>query len=487
MKRGIDEVDNNNPTLQNLILLNSVLVDRMALATSLGQQSYGGDRDIYEALGYLKNILYTDYLARYKRQDMARAIIDLPVKKTWEGELELEESNAAEDTAFEKAWKTLNTDFRLKSKFSRVDRLSSIGRYGILLFGLDDVKLQDDFAKPVKLGDRKLKYVRPFGEGSATISKHETDTNNPRYGMPLEYSITINNSISSNSNSTGSQQTITVHYSRVLHILNDPLESDIESDPQLEIVFDRLMDVEKIVGGDAEMFWRGARPGYHGKVDKDFQMTPKTKDALKDQIAKFEHNLTRFLINEGVDINALAPQVSDPTSHVDVQVQMISAVKRIPKRILMGSERGELSSGQDADEWNQTIQNRRDEHAEPNIVRPFIQRCIELRILPKPSTGEYKVKWSNLFAKSEKELTEIAKNRTTALKEYSDSMAQSIIPLRAFLEFYQGFSSDQITLIEKMQEDDMTEEQKSINKIPEEDIEEQQKDTTQTIKPTPNE
>ena len=86
----------------------SALVSRAALAARLGSQTYGGDRDIYQALGYMTNILFEDYFVRYCRQDIAKAIIDRPVKATWQGALELIETNDKKETAFEKAWRDLN-------------------------------------------------------------------------------------------------------------------------------------------------------------------------------------------------------------------------------------------------------------------------------------------------------------------------------------------------------------------------------------------
>jgi len=457
MKRAIKSKEiTSNTDLQTL----STLVSRMALASSLGQQTYGGDRDIYQALGYPVDIKYKDYVARYFRQDIAKAIIDRPVKATWQGKLELVESEK-EETPFEKAWIDLNDKFGLQSIFSRVDRLTGIGKYGIILLGLDDVQKNDDFQKP-SIGKRKLIYLMPFGEGSAVINTYETDARNPRYGKPLTYSITVQQM------EGGVSTVIEVHYSRIVHIIDNPLESDIESTPVLEVVFNRLIDLEKLVGGDAEMFWRGARPGYAGSVDKDFQMTPKTKADLKEQIDEYEHNLRRILVNEGVDLKALAQQIADPINHVDVQIQMISAVTGIPKRILVGSERGELSSAQDTSEWKTYVRIRRQEHAEPHIIRPFVTRCMELGVLPRLTTSRYSATWEDLFALSEGDRVKIGKERASALKDYTSSpMSEAVLSPEAFVEFCMGFTSDQINKLKQMMGGPESLEQKSMQKFKE--------------------
>jgi hypothetical protein len=210
------------------------------------------------------------------------------------------------------------------------------------------------------------------------------------------------------------------------------------------------------------MFWRGARPGYQGNVDKDYQMTSTTKDDLKEQIDEYENGLRRILINEGVDLKALAQQIADPLNHVQAQLQMISAVTGIPIRILTGSERGELASTQDAGEWKTYVQSRREDHAEPKIIRPFVDRLVELKILPTPQEY-YRVDWLDLFSISEKERVEIGKGRANAIREYTTNpMAEALVPADLFLEICLGMTQGQIDLAKKMRSEGITEEQKSL-------------------------
>lgn len=440
---------------KHLEILGSV-VGRMLTAANLGYQ-YGTERDVYKALGYeTGEITFDKYLARYLRQDVAKAIIDRPVIATWRGEIELIETNEVEETQFEKAWRALDRKLGLKTTLSRIDRLTGIGRYGILLLGTTDVADPTQFVKPIAK-KVQLVYVKPFSEQSAKIQKYETDPKNERYGLPLIYELQIQD-VSTNS-ATTSSRTILVHYSRVLHIVDDNLESDIYGTPRLQAVFNRLMDLDKVVGGSGEMFWRGARPGYQGKIDPNYQMTTATKEDLKDQVDEFENNLRRILVNEGVDLEALAPQVADPSKHVQVILQMISAETGIPIRVLTGSERGELASSQDTGEWLSYVQARREEHAEPRILRVFVDKLIELGVLPTPTDG-YTVRWSDLFALSEKERVEIGKARATALREYTYSpMEQGLIPPKAFFEKFLGFTWDEIELMENMRTELMSDEE----------------------------
>lgn len=460
--------DNAAARLQAL----SVLLSRARLMARLGQH-YDGDRDLYEALGYPLTLTYDHYAAKYERQDIAKAIINRPINATWRGKFNLLESDDDEDTPLEKAWNELYKRLKLKSKFVRLDKLSCLGKYGILLLGLDDVKSTLDFSKPVNSGKRKLLYIKPYAEEDANILEWEKNTNSKRYGLPSIYQVSISNPGSDTSTS------IRMHHSRVIHVAGELLKSETEGVPVLKAVFNRLMDIEKLTGGSAEMFWRGARPGYQGKTDPEYQMTPTMEDDLQNQIDEYEHNLRRILINEGIDLKALAMQVADPRPHIDVQIEMISAVTGIPKRILTGSERGELASTEDKGNWLDLIQSRREEHAEPNIIEPFVDRCIEYGVLP-PAREEYSVTWPDLYAQSEKDKAETGKTRSTSIKEYTMSpMAEAIMPPEAFLKYCLGFDDKTVELIQEMREAAIREEQEEMKKTEEKELPQNQEEEEQ--------
>ena len=145
------------------------MVARISLANQLGV-SFDGERNLYKALGYKLQLQFQDYKQRYTRHDISKAVIDRPVKATWQGQLELVETEEGDRTLFEQAWYDLNKKFKFRSLFTRVDKLTGIGRYGVLLLGLDDVANPMGFQLPVRTGKRKLKYIKPFSEETARIS-----------------------------------------------------------------------------------------------------------------------------------------------------------------------------------------------------------------------------------------------------------------------------------------------------------------------------
>lgn len=442
------------PTKSKQLQTLSELVARMSLASRMGYQ-YGGDRDVYQALGYpTTTILYADYAAKYARQDIAKAIIDRPVKYSWKGPIKLKQIGKP-DSPIEKAWIELDKKLKLRSKFVRSDKLASIGQYGTLLLGFDDVQNRDGFARPVSKGQRKLLYVRPLGQAHARISNFVKDTRDPRYGLPEFYEMEYTE------NDDSSSIIVKVHNTRVIHITTELMEDEVYGIPVLQAVWNRLLDLEKLVGGSAEMFWRGARPGYQAKIREDYTMPTDVENEMQDQFDEFEHNLRRILAIEGVDMETLMTQVSDPQNHVDVQIQMISAVTGIPKRILVGSERGELSSAQDAVGWYSHVQTRREEHAEVNILRPFVDRCMEYGVLPKAE--DYVVEWSDLFSSSEKDKAEIGRIRAMAVREYTQNpLASALIPPKAFYKLFLGLGPNEVKELDEMSDDQIMEELENI-------------------------
>lgn len=443
----IENIDVNEFTGQiQRITAMAELASRMNVGARMGMQ-YSGERDIAKALGYQQSITYDDLLATYIRQDIAKAIVDRPVKSTWRGDFTVIEPHTEEDTPFEAGWEEMYRKLAIKQSFLRVDKLASLGNYALLFLGFNDVNSPDALINPVSKGvGRELLYLKPFGQNVVAIKEWDRDTSSPEYGAPKIYQVNIGDSTSKEG------QTVNVHKSRIVHVAFDLLDSEYEGAPVLEAVYNRLKDLEKLVGGSAEMFWRGARPGYAGKIDPEYMLTKDTEEGLKRQLDEFEHNLRRVLMLEGVTLDSLEPQVVDPSMHVDIQIQMISAVTGIPKRILTGSERGDLASTQDKDNWLDLIQMRREEYAEPKIVRATIDRCIEFGVLPPPEKETYKVKWQDLYAPSVKDQATIGQIRAIALKNFTyNPEAEQFIPFEAFLTYFLGLEEEEVEYIKKLQ------------------------------------
>ena len=409
------------------MMVNTTLLSRAALAAGLGK-SFAGDRDIYIALGLPKSITFDMYWDRYKRQGIAKRVVNAPAASTWRGVPQVfdRSGDGKNPTVFDDAWKDLIENGSLWHYFLRVDMLAGIGEYAVLLLGFDD---NTDPSQPVnKSRVKKLRFVRPLSEDSAKIETYIEDPTNPKYGMPEYYTMGI-----PDRGPRLSQRPRRIHHSRVIHIADGLLEDDVFGTPRLECVFNELMLLELVSCGSGEMFWRGAFPGFGFKLDPEADVRSQDTDAIKTQIENYVHGLSRYLKLQGIDIQELRPQVADPSKHKDMLLDLISGATGIPQRILTGSEQGELASSQDESNWNSRIMERRETYAETVIVRPFIDRLVSFGILPPVPDG-VAVEWPDIFSLSAKDRAEIGEIKARALANYANAPgADLIVPHRGFL------------------------------------------------------
>jgi hypothetical protein len=326
----------------------------------------------------------------------------------------------------------------------RADILSGIGQYGIILLGLDDG--QEDMRMPVKgveevysepgtiqrnldmkskeygriisYGDkdgnpmtanqmarerwsqyqlnvdeqatanRNLLYLRVFPEHLALVTQWERNPTSPRYGFPNMYLITFND-YRDYTGIGAPMTTIQVHWTRVIHIVDTHYCAAVNECfgvPRMRPVLNNLLGLHKLYGGSPEMYWKGALPGMSlethpqlgGEVEFDEQM-------IKDQLENYFGSLQRYMVHSGMSAKMLSPTVVDPTAHINGQVEAIAMTMGMPKRVFMGTERGELASSQDDQAWNDRLRERQADYITPRLICPFINRLIMLGVLPIPS------------------------------------------------------------------------------------------------------
>ncbi len=431
--------------IRHIVKTLGAISQRMKYAETLGE-TYGGDRDLYQALGYKTNLEYKDYYQKFKRGDIAKVIISKPVNAVWGNPPTLSEGDKdvvdTDVSSLKNQWLALVKNHNLYSQLIRLDKLLGLGTFAILLFGFDD---STDFSTPLNEENAELLYIQPYGQDNVNVLTMETKVTDARYGMPLMYQLQIPNPTSNTKNIS-----INVHHSRVLHVIEDPLENPVYGTPRLEALYNRLEDLQKLLGGSAEMFWRGARPGYAAQADSDASFGSIDADSMREQFDEFEHNLRRWLTVQGVNISPLAPQVESPKDHIDAQIMMISIVTGIPKRILTGSERGELASTQDEKVWNVLIKDRMTTFAEPQILRPLIDKLISCNVLTTKE-DDYLLTWPKMSAMGEKEKADVTKTRSQAIAEYLKTPGgEMLVPPEIWLRDEFGYSENQIKQIQEI-------------------------------------
>ena len=316
-------------TRRQLVVLARTM-SRFQLAQQIGQTAFEGERQYYRALGYPMSITFAQFEQRYRRQDIAGRIINLPANDTWKKPPQVSEDGEVQ-TPFVRDWRELVERLRVWSMLSRVDRLSGIGRFGVLLLGMKDA---GELADPIEAGSlkspRDLLYLRPFHEGRAEVKAWEDDARSERYGLPVTYRLELRQD----------RPREIVHWTRVLHVAEGKQDSEVYGTPRLERLFNRLDDLMKIVGGAAEATWLLMRPGTLMRPQEGYDLDM-TNAAIEDEIEKYAHDPLRFLFLEGVEAQQIgASEVVDPRGPFEVTLALISAASGIPQRVLIGSAGG---------------------------------------------------------------------------------------------------------------------------------------------------
>lgn len=383
--------------------------------------SFLGSRDLYKALGYDRQLTYQGFVERYARDGLASRIVDAYAQATWSTPPAVveDEDEARERTEFEQAFLELAKRLQLWDRLTRVDKLAGLGRYAVLFIGLNDGRATDLEAGKVKDAGRVL-YLSVFGEGSARIKEVETRTDQARYGLPMQYELDTGISIGSTTKSSKQN----VHASRVLHVAENLLEDDVQGTPRLQRVWNLLDDLAKAVGGSAEAFWKIADRGIAFELDPAAKVDDTVIAAMKDQIEAFYHEQRRYLTLQGAKANVLGGGSVNPAGVAEIVLSLIAGTTGIPKRILLGSERGELASSQDQRSWNERVDERARTWAEPMVLRELIDRLIGIGALPAPRDA-YLVRWPDRFALSPSEQAEVAKRRADAVRALASQGSQA--------------------------------------------------------------
>ena len=443
-----------------------------SVAWGYGRTQTDERRDIDSECGYPQTLSPSLLRGYYDRDPIARRVVDVLPDECWQDHpLVYENEDPETETEFEKAFNAVGRSLNGPSSYrqeednpvwqylSRADRLSRIGRFGLILIGVHDGR---PFNEPVNRSGpiRELLYIRVFDESSVDVAQRETDPANPRFGFPTLYNITTTGDEGAYS------RTLPVHWTRVIHISDSLTTSETLGTPAMAPVFDRLYDLRKVYGASAEGFWQSAIPGIsfetHPQLGGDVEVD---EDGMKDQLEGFLNHTQRDLLNRGMTAKSMAPPVADPASQVDIQITAICIQLGIPKRVFMGSERGELASSQDDSTWNGRVQHRRTNYLTPRLIVPFIDRLIAMRVLPLPAEG-FRVHWDSPDLLSAKEKSTVLSQRMSAYASYVNGGVEELLPPREALTLEFGMSddeADQVIAAQQQHQDVMPPKEESSN------------------------
>lgn len=497
IRNGLAHSNGDRPAIDRF---EDIVANALMSRSELMKKFLDPRRDIDDECGFPRinsSIPVNTYQDLFDREPIANRVVEVLPKESWQVQpLVYEDQDTSTQTAFEKAWDELGSKLRPEKSWhkseegsniwevlQRADILSGIGRFGIILLGFNDgeplnvpiegvedmISDEDvphqqyelgtdeqyqnfglhpatDKKKAKKKKTRELLYLRVFPESLVQITRYESNPASPRYCQPVMYSVTINDPKDQGSGIGLPTATMNVHWTRVIHIADSIKTSTWAATPRLHPVLNNLLSLRKLYGGSAEMYWRGAFPGYSiesdPKLGGDLQFD---SNALKDAMENYMNGLQRYMALNGFTMKSLAPQVSDPTSQIAVQLEAICIQIACPVRVFKGSERGELASSQDDAAWNDRLRSRQANYITPRIIVPFVDRLIAVGVLPEPGDAGYTVEWPDLTSQTESEKATVASTKTSALATYVGGNLQSMVTPMDYLTRWLGFKEEDAT------------------------------------------
>jgi hypothetical protein len=428
-------------------------------------------RDLAVECGWPANISIEDYKTMYGRLGIAARVVDIFADECWKESPKIYETEDAEiTTEFEAAWEALDKQHQLIDRMHRADQISGIGRFGIILLGIADGKTLDkpidgidDYGNPTgeqataegtsttketndgipvakaSFAKREFLYARCFDESLVRIENSDwnRDTKSPRFGLPNTYTIIMGDA------ETGNTKDTKVHWTRVLHLADNRKDSENYGIPRMQQVFNHLLDIRKVAGSSAEMFYKGGFPGIAAIADAELVAAGADFDAveMRKELEAYQNTLQRVLAFKGADVKTLATNIADPKNTLEMLILLICITLGVPLRTFMGSEQGKLAADQDSKNWSKRVAGRQHNYCTPIIIQPLVQRLIAAGCLPVPS--EFIVDWPDMESPTDAEKAEVASKMSEAMSRYVTGGGVMLMDEIHFLTLILKFSPEE--------------------------------------------
>ena len=356
--------------------------------------SNGGKRDLYDIYGYDKSLSGTHGFERMyeysRREGIANRVAWGVAKSSWRDGFEVFTSAEAEADKILVDELTGLAKSKLNNKLERADILNRIGRFSVLFVGVPDgLDANLPIGKVVGNADAVLDqlYFIPYAYDGIEITKQVTDSKDKRFGLPELYSLSRIPKDGDGKDTTTSS--IVVHWSRIIHLNENALESDIEGMGALEPIFNRILDLDKTCGGSAEAYFRNAKGKIAFEIDPKFSTdllsNPTAKQDFQDGAEAFSDQYKDHIVASGSKVTSIDTPHYTPLDTVKVALWGISGYSGIPLRVLTGEGAGQLAGSEDQLAYNQLIKDRQRLVCSGWIYRLFdiLQEAGMLKQLPE--------------------------------------------------------------------------------------------------------
>ena len=294
--------------------------------------TFAGRRDFRKALGYAERVDPQELRARYERGGFAHALVDRVVGGCWRGQqIVLVDGEENEElTAFAE-------EADLWDVGERADRFAAMTGWSGIVF-------QDDV-----LGVWGADRLSMEWHGEELIGYHLVG------------------------------RLVRIPPASVVHVAaQDRLDSQWVGVPLLLPVWDRLDDLDKLLGAQAEAFWRRSDPGLHFDVPAAAAASTGIMAELQRQVEEYEHGFRRTVRTAGgTTVTPLAVSTASAAADAKLLLQVIASVVGLPLRVLLGTEAGSLASSQDKQQAEAMFGERWQEFSRLRVALPLLRAAAD--------------------------------------------------------------------------------------------------------------
>lgn len=355
--------------------------------------------NIYLDYGYPAQLDFTNYFNMYRRFGIAKKVVETYPDLGWKDKpiIEGPEKFLLELDEIDKKFYMLN---RLKG----LDTRQSIGRYAGMFMRVRDNKKPNEPLVGSLNGINTLVSMMPLNEGQLKVLTIENDPTKDDFGLPTMYQL--DTSTTGNRNDK-SQQSISIHPSRIVIAAEASDNGDIYGVSRLESVYNSLMDLRKIAGGGGEGFYKNASQSIFFSP-KDTASAVANKDLLtkfSDQYDEFTRDkMRKGLMTPGLDVQFDNSTLPQPKDFFNNSLNDVAAGSEIPATILVGQQTGRLASSEDMRSLLSRVQSRR-----VNWQTEMLRNVIDwLMINGVLVSADYTVEWPDALALSRGEMLDNA-------------------------------------------------------------------------------
>lgn len=398
---------------------------------------------------YPVTVSFEEYYKMYARNNVAARVIETFPDYCWSSIPIVSDARGPKGRFSKAVLSLLTSQYLLQdgvkqsllTSMKQLDVLGGIGGEGLLVFGFTD---SIDLEAPVTpSSSNKISWVKVLHNGQFKVKTWNEDKTSINYGDVLHYE-TVAFKSDADLNRDGSAQIapgIAIHATRCVRYRESAGLAYGTS--RIQKCYNQLLDLTKLSGASAEIYWLGAFSGLSIETNPDSELDDDVYDRMKAEAQKYFDGLARSLILEGASTKPLYPAIVSPKDHFDLQITMISIATGIPRRFLTGAEAAKLASQQDTLNFMDRVTNRRETFVGPKVVAPIVQRCVEAGVIQEPAGGTFTVMWPRVQSLALNERAIAARNMTESLISYFGSGMAAIMPFRAYLIGVCGYSESE--------------------------------------------